>query len=529
MSYQALARKYRPQTFEDVLGQDSIVRTLQNSLQQDRIHQAYLFSGVRGVGKTTAARIFAKALNCQTGPTITPCNTCSICREITEGIDLDVREIDAATYTQVENIRELREVTQFQPARDRNRIFIIDEAHMLSSGAWNALLKLIEEPPPHVVFIMATTEMHKVPQTILSRVQQFVFRRITTEELKVRLREICESEGIEAEDQALEILARRGDGSVRDALSLLDQTIAFTGKHLTAAEVATALGLSDTLFLADLVEKLEEGDTAAIIALLDEAAVSGRDFKLLYRDLLSYLRVLLLMSSGASETLIGLEDDALERARDVAARFDLSELMRIMNLLLRDDELVNRSEQQRLVVEISLIRCALLPRLRAVEDLLRSGETSAPAGRSATLTQTRESRPARRNSAPSSAQSDERGAAAPAAGGSVRRVIEEFAASKKLAGNYLRSAAKAEELEGVLRFAFSEENRFMKEQLESEGMIEALRSAAASVYGREMKISLEMMDVPAQTRTPREQVIDDDPVLKSFAKHLGGEVIKSGR
>lgn len=528
MSYQALARKYRPQTFEDLLGQDSVVRTLQNSIQQERIHQAYLFSGVRGIGKTSAARIFAKALNCQTGPTITPCNTCTICREITEGIDLDVREIDAATYTQVENIRELREVTQFQPARDRNRIFIIDETHMLSSGAWNALLKLIEEPPPHVVFIMATTEMHKVPQTILSRVQQFVFRRITTDELTVRLREICEAEGIEAEDQALEILARRGDGSVRDALSLLDQTIAFTGKQLTAAEVATSLGLSDTLFLADLVEKLEEGDTPAIIGLLDEAAISGRDFKLLYRDLLAYLRALLLVSSGASDLMTGLEGDALERAREVASRFDVSELMRIMNLLLRDDELVNRSEQQRLVVEISLIRCALLPRLRAVEDLLRGD--AAPAGRSATLPRpsTPVSRPRETGTRTAPSRSAETSSSAPAAG-SVRKVVEEFAAAKKLAGNYLRSAKKAEERDDTLHFAFDEENRFMKEQLEEEPMFEAIRAAAAKVYGREMKIALEMLGAPEPTRTPREQVIDDDPVLKAFAKHLGGEVIKSGR
>ena len=529
MSYQALARKYRPQTFEDVLGQGSMVRTLQNSIQQNRIHQAYLFSGVRGVGKTSAARIFAKALNCQTGPTITPCNTCTICREITEGIDLDVREIDAATYTQVDNIRELREVTQFQPARDRNRIFIIDEVHMLSSGAWNALLKLIEEPPPHVVFIMATTEMHKVPQTILSRVQQFVFRRITTEDLKTRLREICETEGIEAEDQALEILARRGDGSVRDALSLLDQTIAFAGTQLTAAEVATSLGLSDTLFLADLVEKLEEGDTSSIIALLDEAAVSGRDFKLLYRDLLAYLRALLLVSSGANEAMTGLEDDALARAREVAARFDLSELMRIMNLLLRDDELVNRSEQQRLVVEIALIRCALLPRLRAVEDLLRGGG-APPAGRTAALPRTARSGlpsvPGRDAAVASSAPGS---AGSRSAGGSIRRVVDEFAAVKRLAGNYLRSAKKSEEHGDTLRFAFEEENRFMKEQLEDEPMLQAIRDAALKVYGRAMNVSLEMLDSPAPARSPREQAIDDDPVLRAFAKHLGGEVIKSGR
>src|SRR5438445_3862185 len=225
MSYQALARKYRPQRFSDIIGQETTVRTLQNAIESGRIHHAYLFAGVRGVGKTTAARILAKALNCVHGPAIEPCNECVVCREITEGIDMDVREIDAATYTGVDNVRELRDVTQFHPARDRYRIFIIDEAHMLSTPSWNALLKLIEEPPPHVVFMFATTEMQKVPATILSRVQKFALRKITIEELTARLRHISEAEGIGADDAALEMIARGGEGSVRDPLSLPQQTV----------------------------------------------------------------------------------------------------------------------------------------------------------------------------------------------------------------------------------------------------------------------------------------------------------------
>jgi DNA polymerase-3 subunit gamma/tau len=234
MSYQALARKYRPQRFSDIIGQETVVRTLQNAIEQKRIHHAYLFSGVRGIGKTTVARILAKALNCVSGPATEPDNTCTICKEITEGIDMDVREIDAATYTGVDSIRDLRDVTQFQPARDRYRIFIIDEAHMLSQGAWNALLKLIEEPPEHVIFMFATTEMQKVPATILSRVQKFTLRKITLEELVGRLRQIAKAEGIEADDAALEIVARRGEGSVRDALSILDQIIAFSGRSISS-------------------------------------------------------------------------------------------------------------------------------------------------------------------------------------------------------------------------------------------------------------------------------------------------------
>ncbi|MCU1228304.1 MAG: polymerase subunit gamma and tau, partial [Acidobacteria bacterium] len=271
MAYQALARRYRPQTFADVIGQETIVRTLQNAIEEQRIHHAYLFSGVRGVGKTTAARILAKALNCEHGPTVEPDNTCSICREITEGIDMDVREIDAATYTGVDNIRELRDTTQFQPARDRYRIFIIDEAHMLSTGAWNALLKILEEPPPHVIFMFATTELNKVPQTILSRVQKELLRKITLDDLIARVRKIVDAEGIEADDRAIEIIARRGEGSVRDSLSLLDQVIAFGGRSITAADVATVLGLSDTTFFARIATLIAEGDHGGILEALDEA------------------------------------------------------------------------------------------------------------------------------------------------------------------------------------------------------------------------------------------------------------------
>lgn len=360
MAYQALARKYRPQSFRDIVGQETTVRTLQNAIEQKRVHHAYLFAGVRGIGKTTAARILAKALNCVHGPTAEPCNECVICREITEGIDLDVREIDAATYTGVDNIRELRDVTQFQPARDTYRIFIIDEAHMLSAGAWNALLKILEEPPPHVIFMFATTEIHKVPATIISRVQKLLLRKITLEELIERLRRISEEEGIEAGRGALEIVARRGEGSVRDALSLLDQIIAFSGRIIAAADVAAILGLSDTTFFARLVALIAAGDHAGVLDALQEASESGRDFKMLYRDLLGFVRNLLLISGGANIAMLALSPEDLAMVRSAAERFSYTEILRIANLLLRDDETVNRAEHQRLAVEIALLKAVLV-------------------------------------------------------------------------------------------------------------------------------------------------------------------------
>jgi len=522
MSYQALARKYRPQTFDDILGQDSIVRTLTNSIEDNRIHQAYLFSGVRGVGKTTTARILAKALNCVTGPTVHPCNECTVCREITEGIDLDVREIDAATYTQVDNIRELREVTQFQPARDRNRVFIIDEAHMLSTGAWNALLKLIEEPPPHVVFILATTEMHKVPQTILSRVQQFVFRRITRNELVARLDEVCRAEEIEAEPAALEIVARRGDGSVRDVLSILDQAVAFAGRSLSAADVTTVLGLSDNRFFSSLVREVHAGDSARILEILEEAAESGRDFKLLYRDLLAYMRNLVLLASGAPETMVQIDPEEMATVRDVASLFKPSELLRIVNILVQDDDLVSRSEQQRLAVEIALLKAAMLPSLRSVEEILAGGGTVAPAPKPAESGSRTRGYTARGKAAP---QTPARGAAA--GDGLAAKIAAEVGQTRKVAASYL-GMASATRIDGEeLVFEFEAAQAFAVSQLEEPETVRLVTEAASRIAGRTVTARFEIAGAnePAGSNVAANDPVRNDPVIRAFARHLGGEVV----
>src|ERR1051325_2035442 len=240
--YQVIARKFRPQVFEDVVGQKPIVQTLQNAIQMDRIGHAYLFSGPRGVGKTTTARILAKGLNCVQGPTITPCNVCPSCQEIASGNSIDVFENDAASNTGVDHIPELRESAKYAPARSRYKIFIIDEVHMLSTSAFNALLKILEEPPSHIVFIMATTERHKLPATILSRCQQFVFRSISAGEIQAHLRSIADREGVRIDDRALGYVVRASEGSMRDAQSLLDQIISFTGQDVAGEDVRDVLG-----------------------------------------------------------------------------------------------------------------------------------------------------------------------------------------------------------------------------------------------------------------------------------------------
>jgi DNA polymerase III subunit gamma/tau len=510
MSYQALARKYRPQSFKDIVGQETVVRTLQNAIRDHRIHHAYLFSGVRGVGKTTLARILAKALNCQKGPAIEPCNECTVCREITEGIDLDVREIDAATYTGVDNVRELRDVSQFQPARDRYRIFIIDEAHMLSGASWNALLKLIEEPPPHMLFMFATTELHKVPQTILSRVQKEMLRKITLDDLIGRLQQVCEMEGIKADRAGLEIVARRGEGSVRDSLSLLDQVIAFSGHTVTADDVKTVLALSDTSFFARIVSLIGEGDHTGILEALQEASEGGRDFKMLYRDLLNFVRNLLLLAGGAREEMLAVSPEDLPAIRGISERFSYTELLRIANLLLRDDETVNKAEHQRLAVEIALLKAATFPRLKSVEEALGGGGV------------------VRASSLPSNPPPKSRPEAHTTPKASDTDLVSAFKKKRPLFGVYLESATVEKNGNRV--------TITVTDKTASDALTDAkdsLAETATTLYGEKVSIEIRLQQsepaAAGRRAEDKPSALRDDPVLSAFRKHLGGELLKENK
>jgi DNA polymerase-3 subunit gamma/tau len=397
MTYQVIARKWRPQSFAEVTGQEPITRTLTNAIEHERLHHAYLFSGARGVGKTTTARLLAKALNCHKSerPTPTPCRAddptvCASCREITESRSIDVQEIDAASNTGVDNVREaIIGSVAIAPARDRFKVFIIDEVHMLSGAAFNALLKTIEEPPSRVVFIMATTERHKVPETILSRCQQFEFRTIANAKILERLRLIAQAEKISIPEDALRELARAGEGSMRDAQSAFDQVISFAGTTIKKEDVEMALGVAGADILIRVMNGISENNPAEALAVVEDVVMRGHDLRNFCRDVLAHLRDLLVTKvAGSSELLESAVCDERELKRQ-AALFSESDLVRFFHSLAETETNLKTAAHPRYQVEIGLVKlmemqrleplAELIQRLNLLEESLRTGKAPAPA------------------------------------------------------------------------------------------------------------------------------------------------------
>src|SRR3954447_9705550 len=382
MSYQVIARKWRPQKFDDVIGQQAVTRTLRNALGSGRLAQACVFAGPRGVGKTTTARILARALNCVNGPTADPCGVCDACVEIAEGRDMDVLEIDAATHTQVDNVREvIVSGLGILPVRDRFKVFIIDEVHQLSSHSFNALLKSIEEPPAHVVFMMATTELDKIPETILSRSQVYEFRTISGKAITDQLRRIVDADGIEVGEDALRLIARDAEGSMRDAQSKLDQVIAFTGTTITAADVAAVLGLVGRDLLINAVEAVANENAAAAFDLAARAVEMGYDLRAVCRELTRTVRDLMVLSvdpSRVNDPEIAGEGDR-ERLAALVKRFSREDLLRAFDLLARAEADIRMAAQPRYHLEMVLLRWIHLRKLVPIEDLIAGTASAAPA------------------------------------------------------------------------------------------------------------------------------------------------------
>jgi DNA polymerase-3 subunit gamma/tau len=387
MSYQVLARKWRPQRFDEVVGQQPVTRTLRNAISSGRIAHAFVFAGPRGCGKTTTARILAKALNCVQGPAAEPCGVCDACVEIAQGRDIDVLEIDAASHTGIDNIREVVIAgLAITPVRDRYKIFIIDEVHQLSTPSFNALLKSIEEPPAHVVFVMATTELHKIPDTILSRSQVFEFRAISARAIGEQLRKIAETERIDASDAALALIARAAEGSMRDAQSALDQVIAFAGERVTVDEVSAVLGLVGRDLLFDLVDAVVAEDGPRAFALADRAVEGGHDLRLVCRELARLVRDMMLLSVDPARAGDGeLAEGELQRLREVGARFSREDLMRAFDLLGKAEQDLRMSSHPRYHFEMVLLRWMHLRKLVPLTELMEQlGGSAGPTATSRT-------------------------------------------------------------------------------------------------------------------------------------------------
>jgi DNA polymerase-3 subunit gamma/tau len=370
MAYEVLARKYRPQTFEEVVGQSHITETLGRAIEKERVGHAYLFVGSRGTGKTTMARIFAKCLNCEKGPTPTPCNECNRCREITAGTSMDMLEIDGASNNKVEHVREIRENAKFGTNNSLYKIYLIDEVHMLTPGAFNALLKTLEEPPPHVKFLFATTEPQKIPDTILSRCQRFDLRRILAKDITGRLQEICDAETVEVEEQALLAIARGAQGGMRDALSAMDQLISFRGKRLMEEDVLSVFGLVSQKHLEKLAASILQHDVAGILDSISEFDHTGKDLERVLLDLVIHLRHVMVQAYSPKGGLLKeLPDIQATVIREQADFVDPSRVSALMEKLISASEQLKYSLSKRTLLETSLIAAARTAHFATLDEV----------------------------------------------------------------------------------------------------------------------------------------------------------------
>jgi len=562
MPYQVLALKYRPRTFDEVVGQRAVVQTLKNSLTGSRVAHAYLFSGVRGVGKTTVARLLAKALNCEKGPSTEPCNACASCNEIAGSSSMDVLEIDGASNNSVDDVRELRETVRYAPSRDRYRIFIIDEVHMLSNSAFNALLKTLEEPPPHVVFIFATTEYRKIPVTILSRCQHFEFRKIARSEIAAHLARISKAENVAITPYALDLIARLADGSLRDAQSALDQVIGYSGAEVKDEDARAVLGVLDRDQLLGFVEKVAEKDAAGILSLVDRVLESGHDPSLFLNNLIGQVRDILLLKiiPNAPEKLGFAQDDA-EAMAPLADRFSQEDLLRIIDAVCREEGRIRYSSQPRYLLEALAVRLCHLANLTPLEELLarfppreEKGEESSPRRR-----ERAPDPPAGRKSAPnaappSPARTDATGAPAPvpspapaAAGGGeapdkrrqVEAILERIYAERGALGGFLSHASFFDLEDGAFVISLPEEKAMLRASIERKEYLAIIRKAGEAVTGRSMEVrfrTLSQMPPGEALASPsgeealeakRRKLMEEatrSPVVQSFLDLFQGEI-----
>ena len=560
MAYEVLALKYRPKVFEDLVGQETVTRTLTSAIEHDRLANAFLFSGVRGVGKTTTARILAKALNCHRGPTVRPCGECPACEEIARGRSLDVLEIDGASNNGVEQVREIIEGSRYAPSRDRFKIYIIDEVHMLTTAAFNALLKTLEEPPPAVKFMFATTEHHKIPDTILSRCQEFEFKTVAPAAIAGQLQKIARAESIEISEAAVRTLARAAAGSLRDGISALDQVIAATGEKIEEQDVTELLGLIERDVLRQTTRALIGQDTAALLLIVDGLSKSGRDYRYFTTAMMGYLRDVLVarVAPNASE-LMELPDETSE-LRELAEELSEEDLLRSLDVLTQTESALRTAPEPRFHLEMALLKLSQLRRLADFEELLErfealvSGKTPPPPSGSApkpvskprvTTAPSPHAPPPETTSTPtSSAGAPEE---VPSSGESAAdtdfmgRLVEQLKTSKPML-HALVSHNQAARLDGDrLTLSYLPDQKILAEQLQQKALKQLLEDQASKLLGRKVSVTVELTReaVQADALTPETPnsapVVDDgsetlreradrDPLVRQFIDTFQGEI-----
>ncbi len=551
MSYLVLARKWRPKTFDDLIGQDYITQTLKNAISTGKIAHAFIFSGPRGVGKTSTARILAKAVNCTNGPTPDPCSNCSFCNEIAEGKSLDVIEIDAASHTGVNDVREIIENIKYLPASGKNKIYIIDEVHMLSQSAFNALLKTLEEPPPNVLFILATTEVHKIPVTILSRCQRYDFKKVAVDKIKEQLTSITSKEKIKIQDETLYIISQEADGSLRDALSLMDQLIATFGTDINHEDALNILGILDRTLVKSTIEGILRKDPKFSIEVLNQAIEKGISPKRFAEDLLRTLRYALLIKTCGKNSITDLSDEDKAAFEALLKDESVETLETLFNLMLEGTENIQRSFYPLMALELILIKLSTMERIVPVEDIIKKldnlskniGSTKPSAGRFdepaptyrsttspkeapklaekivATNTDTAETESSQDDSKSSSSKS-------------TQDFIEFVKSSKPVLGKRLEQVHEILRDDSVLKI-ICESQSVQSDYFKRSEIQATLISLIKEFFSDNLKIEIKEVNSPpikenkstVEQKAEKKEKIKNDPVLKEAIDVFGGRVI----